>query len=199
MKIEKLHTEISDCQICKEFLPNLPKPIVRFSKKSKIIIIGQAPGNVVHQKEVSFDDRSGDTLREWLGVSREEFYDTDNFAIIPMGFCYPGKGKTGGDAPPRKECAPQWHAKILSELENVELVILIGTYAINYYLKETKERNLTETVRNFEAYYETHFPIVHPSGLNFRWHAKNKWFKTDIVPILQLKVKGILNKKVNKI
>ncbi|MFK8045159.1 MAG: uracil-DNA glycosylase family protein [Crocinitomicaceae bacterium] len=184
---KQLHKEILKCQICKDFLPNLPKPILRFSKNSKIIIIGQAPGNVVHQKEVSFDDKSGDTLRKWMGVTREEFYNVDNFAIVPMGFCYPGKGKTGGDAPPRMECAPHWHHSIFELLKNVELVLLIGNYAIKYYLRDGKKKNLTETVRNFEDYLETHFPIVHPSPLNFRWHSKNEWFKQDVVPILRLR------------
>lgn len=195
MKSLSLHKEILKCQICKEFLPNPPKPIVRFSEKSKIVIIGQAPGQKVHDKGLSFDDKSGEILREWLGVTKEEFYNIDNFAIIPMGFCYPGKGKTGGDAPPRKECAPQWHNLIFEKTNNIQLVVLIGTYAINYYLKDTKKKNLTETVRNFEEYYHAHFPIVHPSGLNFRWQVRNPWFKLDVVPILRLKVNEILNTK----
>ena len=184
--------EISRCQVCKGCLPNAPKPIVRFNSNSKIVIIGQAPGNVVHRKELSFDDKSGDTLREWLGVSREEFYNLNNFAIVPMGFCFPGKAKSGGDAPPRKECAPHWHKRILDSLKNAELIIAIGSYAINYYLKETKKKNLTETVRNYEEYYETIFPLVNPSPLNFRWHKNNPWFKENVVPVLQLKVAEIL-------
>jgi uracil-DNA glycosylase family 4 len=192
MELSNLHNNIANCRICADFLPNPPKPIVRFSSNSKILIIGQAPGQRVHDSGISFDDKSGDTLREWLGVKRDEFYDTDNFAIIPIGFCYPGKGKNSGDAPPRKECAPQWHNQIIFSLKNVRLTILIGSFAIDYYLKSSKKRNLTETVRNFEEYYDTHFPIVHPSGLNFRWQAQNPWFKLDVVPILQLKIKEIL-------
>lgn len=188
-----LYQEIKKCLTCEGFLPYAPKPIFQFSEKSKIVIIGQAPGQKVHDKGIPFDDKSGETLRDWLGVTREQFYNPDKFAIVPMGFCFPGKGKTGGDAPPRPECAPQWHGKVLSQFKDLQLIILIGTYAIDYYLKETKGRNLTETVSNFEKYYDTHFPIVHPSPLNFRWQAKNPWFKENVVPELQLKVKTILN------
>jgi uracil-DNA glycosylase len=195
IKGDILHNKIQNCVVCEKFLPDSPKPIVRFSEKSKIAIIGQAPGQKVHDSGVSFDDKSGDTLREWLGVTKEEFYNTDNFAIVPMGFCYPGKNKSGGDAPPRKECAPLWHAPILQQFANLKLVILVGTYAIDYYLVETKQKNLTETVRNFENYYDTHFPIVHPSGLNFRWHAKNPWFMENVIPVLQLKIREILDEQ----
>lgn len=191
MKSE-LHKEILACQTCKDFLPNLPKPIVRFSPKSKIVIIGQAPGQKVHDSGVSFADQSGETLRDWLGVNEKQFLDVNNFAVVPMGFCFPGKGNTGGDAPPRKECAPQWHQLIMNQFENIQLVILIGTYAIDYYLEDSKKKNLTETVRNFETYYDKHFPIVHPSGLNYRWHSKNPWFKQEVVPILKLKINEIL-------
>ena len=189
-----LHKEISKCQICKDLLPNPPRPVLQFSQKSKIALIGQAPGQKVHDSGLPFDDKSGDTLREWLGVTKEDFYNPDKFAIVPMGFCFPGKAKSGGDAPPRKECAPQWHQQIFDTLKNIELTILIGSYAIDYYLKNTKKQNLTETVRHFEEYYHTHFPIVHPSPLNYRWHAKNPWFKENVVPVLELSVKSILNK-----
>ena len=137
LNMVKLYKNINACNLCEDYLPNIPKPIFQFNKNSKILIIGQAPGRVVYEKEIPFDDKSGNTLRNWLGVSRDEFYNPDNFGIIPMGFCYPGKGKSGGDAPPRKECAPQWHKKIFSELKNVELIILVGSYAQNYYLKKT--------------------------------------------------------------
>ncbi len=187
------HNNIKNCKICKDFLPNSPKPIIAFNSNSKIIIIGQAPGSVVHENEIPFDDRSGDTLREWLGVTQQEFYNTDNFAIVPMSFCYPGKGKTGGDAPPRKECAPEWHNQVMDHLKNVQLIVLIGKYAQDYYLGKSKERNLTETVMKVDNYLPKYFPIVHPSPLNFRWHIKNKWFVKDILPILQNRIREILN------
>lgn len=188
--MNQLKVEIKKCEICKDFLPNSPNPIVDFSEKSKILIIGQAPGQVVDKKNIPFDDRSGDTLRTWMGVTRDQFYNTDNFAIVPMGFCYPGKGKTGGDAPPRKECAPKWHHLIFNALPHIELTLLIGKYAQEYYLNT--KLSLTENVKKFESHLPQFFPLVHPSPLNFRWHSKNPWFQSEIVPILQLKVNEIL-------
>ncbi len=185
MGIRKLQEDIRSCQLCKDYLANSPKPIVTISDKSKILIVGHAPGRVVHEKGVSFDDKSGDTLRNLLGVTREEFYNPDLFAIVPMGFCYPGKGLSG-DLPPRKECAPFWHALILKELKNLEMIVLIGKYVQDYYLKENKKKNLTETVGAFEEYLPKFFPIVHPSGLSYRWQARNPWFNEQIVPILKM-------------
>lgn len=188
-----LQNKIKSCDTCKLYLPNKPRPIFQFSSNSKIAIIGQAPGQKVHDVGVPFYDKSGETLRRWLGVTEEQFYNPDLFAIVPMSFCFPGKGKTG-DLPPRKECAPQWHDKILGQFKNLELTFLIGTYSQNYYLKENKKSNLTETVLNFEEYLPRYFPIVHPSPLNFRWQAKNTWFEKELVTIMQKKVKQIINK-----
>ncbi|MFK8037614.1 MAG: uracil-DNA glycosylase family protein [Crocinitomicaceae bacterium] len=186
-----LLSEIKSCKICENHLPHPPNPILSFSSQSKILIVGQAPGRVVNEKGVPFDDKSGETLRKWLDVSREEFYDTNNFGIVPMGFCYPGKGKSG-DLPPRKECAETWHEKVLEEIRSPKMIILIGAYAQKYYLSKTMKRNLTETVRDFHLYLPKFFPIVHPSGLNFRWQAKNPWFVEEIIPILKYEVKKIL-------
>lgn len=187
-----LKKSIKACQICKDFLPHSPNPIFAFNRKSRILIIGQAPGSVVNEKGVPFDDRSGETLRHWFGVTREQFYNPDNFAIVPMGFCYPGKGKSG-DLPPRKECTEAWHTPILNSLKNQQLSVLIGTYAQKHYLGKRMERNLTETVKEFHNYIPHFFPIVHPSPLNFKWHTKNPWFMEEVVPILQYKIKKILN------
>lgn len=184
--------EIKQCTTCKDFLPLPPKPILQFSSKSKIVIIGQAPGRVVHNTELSFNDKSGDTLRKWLDVSREEFYNTDNFAIMPMGFCFPGKANSGGDAPPRKECAPQWHPKVLEAMTNTQLILLVGSHAINYYMNPTKGMNTTQLLESFDDYEGKFFPIVHPSPLNFRWHKNNPWFVENTVPILQLRIREIL-------
>ena len=189
---QTLNDEIKNCRSCEDNLPMGANPIIQIHPDAKILIAGQAPGRIVHETNIPFNDQSGNRLRQWMGIEKNIFYDPTKIAILPMGFCFPGSGKSG-DLPPRKECASKWHSQIFSQFNNAELVILIGTYAINYYLKETKKRNLTETVRNFEEYFESHFPIVHPSGLNFRWHAKNKWFKIDVVPVLQLRVKEILN------
>lgn len=156
------------------------------------MITGQAPGQKVHDAGIPFFDKSGETLRRWLGVTEEQFYNPSLFAIVPMGFCFPGKGKTG-DLPPRPECAPQWHEKILQQFKQLQLTLLIGTYAQDYYLKNNKD-NLTETVKNYTDFLPAYFPLVHPSPLNFRWQAKNPWFESEVVPVLQKKVKKIISK-----
>jgi len=140
--MQDLLKDIRQCEICSKHLLLGPRPIVTAHPDSKIIIIGQAPGTKVHKTGIPWDDLSGKQLRKWLNVSEEEFYNTKNFAIIPMGFCYPGKGKTG-DLPPRPECAPQWHEQLLDKMPNVELVILIGMYAQKYYLQKTAKKTLT--------------------------------------------------------
>ena len=189
--IEKLKDTIADCIICANFLPNRPRPIVQFSSKSKLLIIAQAPGQKAHDRGIPFDDLSGENLRTWLGVSREQFYNPGLFAIMPMGFCFPGKGKSG-DLPPRKECAPQWHNKIMEQMKNLELIILVGKYAQEYYLKDNPYKNLTETVISYQEFLPKYFPLVHPSPLNFRWHGKNKWFLESITPELKKMVATIL-------
>ncbi|ARV09785.1 IclR family transcriptional regulator [Winogradskyella sp. PC-19] len=190
--MKNLLKEISQCTICKAYLPLGPRPVVTANINSKIIIIGQAPGTKVHESGIPWDDQSGKKLRQWLNVTDEQFYNTENFAIIPMGFCYPGKGKTG-DLPPRPECAPQWHQLLLDKMPNVELVILVGAYAQKYYLKDKAKRTLTETVGEYKSYLPKYFPIAHPSPTNRFWRAKNPWFEELIVAELQKKVREILN------
>jgi len=170
--------------VCRDYLPNLPKPVVRAGVKSKIVIIGQAPGQKVQNSGIPWDDQSGNELRRWLGVSKEQFYDEQLFALIPMGFCYPGKG-ISGDLPPRSECAPLWHRSLLSEMKEVKLTILIGQYAQNYYLKEVRKRSLTESVRHFDEYLPLFLPVVHPSPRNKIWQKKNPWFELEVVPFLR--------------
>src|SRR5690606_612417 len=143
--MEQLLSQIRSCTHCKEHLPLGPRPIVAAHPESKIAIIGQAPGTKVHQTGIPWDDPSGKQLRKWLGVSDGQFYDERLFAIVPMGFCYPGKGKSG-DLPPRPECAPQWHAPLMEQMPNLKLVILIGQYAQKHYLRDDMKGNLTETV-----------------------------------------------------
>jgi len=180
--VNVLLNNISQCSTCKAHLPLGPRPVVAAHPKSKIVIIGQAPGKKVHQSGIPWNDQSGKKLREWLNVTDEEFYNTENFAIIPMGFCYPGKGKTG-DLPPRPECAPQWHDALLEKMRNVDLISLIGAYAQNYYLKDKK--TLTERVGDFKTYLPKYFPIPHPSPTNRFWRAKNLWFEELVVPELK--------------
>lgn len=189
--MEDLLHEIRQCTICKAHLPLGPRPIVSAHPDSKIVIVGQAPGTKVHASGEPWDDPSGRQLRKWLNVSDEDFYDTTKFAIIPMGFCYPGKGKTG-DLPPRPECAPQWHNPLFDELLNVELILLIGMYAQNYYLGKAAKRTLTETVVNHQAYLPKFLPLPHPSPRNRFWLTKNPWFEVEVLPVLQRKVKDLI-------
>ena len=187
--METLLSEIRSCTICKEFIQ--PRPVVFANPNSKIIVIGQAPGTKVHTSGIPWDDASGKQLRKWLHVTDEQFYNTDLFGIIPMGFCYPGKG-TSGDLPPRKECAPEWHTKLFNQLKNVELVLLIGMYAQSYYLKQNSKRTLTETVNNYPEYLPNYFVLPHPSPRNRFWLTKNPWFEKEVIPELQKIVKKLL-------
>lgn len=189
--MDKLKQEIHECRICESSLPLGPRPIIAAHPKSKIIIIGQAPGLIVHKTGIPWDDLSGVNLRKWLGITNEQFYQEEKIALIPMGFCYPGKGKSG-DNPPRKECAPQWHNILLSEVRESELIILIGKYAQDYYLKNKTEKTLTETVKNYKEYLPDFFVLPHPSPRNNIWQAKNDWFQTMVIPDLKLRVRKIL-------
>jgi uracil-DNA glycosylase family 4 len=189
--MEELLHNIQQCTICSQHLPLGPRPIATAHTESKIVIIGQAPGTKVHNSGIPWDDASGKQLRKWLNVSNEEFYDTKKFAIIPMGFCYPGRGKSG-DLPPRLECAPQWHNQLFELMPNVEMVILIGMYAQRYYLQEKAKKTLTETVSNYQEYFPKYFTLPHPSPRNRFWLTKNPWFNAEVVPELQKKVQILL-------
>lgn len=189
----QLLSQIKSCTICKSILPNAPKPIIRASQYAKILIIGQAPGQKVQNSGIPWDDLSGKALREWLGVNSEQFYDTNLFAIMPMGMCYPGTGKSG-DLPPRKECAPSWHQKVIDQMPEINLTLLIGKYAQDYYLGKESKENLTETVKNYTTYLPNYIPLPHPSPRNNIWMKKNQWFAADVIPYLQYQVKTILSK-----
>lgn len=186
----QLHREISACTICAEHLPLGPRPIVQFSPKSRILIIGQAPGTKVHASGVPWDDDSGDRLRDWLGLDKPAFYDPDTIALMPMGFCYPGKA-SGGDAPPRKECAPQWHDRVLDLLPQDRLTLLVGGYAQAYYLPVAKKLSMTERVRRFEEFAPA-FPLPHPAWRVRLWAAKNPWFENEVLPELRAAVRASL-------
>jgi uracil-DNA glycosylase len=189
--MKELLQKIKQCTICQEHLALGSRPVLAAHKNSKIVIIGQAPGTKVHASGIPWDDASGRQLRKWLNVTDEEFYDVEKFAIIPMGFCYPGKGKSG-DLPPRKECAPQWHQELFDKMPNLEMIILIGMYAQNYYLKETTKRTLTETVDNYPEYLPNYFVLPHPSPRNRFWFKKNPWFEKEVLPEFKKIVKNIL-------
>jgi uracil-DNA glycosylase len=189
--MENLLKEIRACEVCKNFLPNAPKPIIQASSEAKILIIGQAPGQKVQNSGVPWDDQSGNELRRWLGVSKEQFYNQNLFALMPMGFCFPGVGKSG-DLPPRPECAALWHHQVLAKMPNIQLTILIGQYAQKHYLGEKLKPTLTETVKSYQEYLPKFLPLVHPSPRNKIWQKKNAWFEVNILPILQGKVQSLL-------
>jgi uracil-DNA glycosylase family 4 len=183
--------QIKNCKACELHLEHGVNPIIAASPKSKIIIIGQAPGRIVHQTGIPWNDKSGDRLREWMGINKSIFYDADKIALMPMGFCYPGKGKSG-DLPPRSECAPLWHSPLLAMMKNVKIILLIGQYAQNYYLDDNAKDTLTETVHHFKEYLPKYFPLPHPSPRNNIWQAKNKWFSNKVIPALKEEINGIL-------
>lgn len=189
--MQNLLHDIRQCTICSEHLELGPRPVVTAHPQSKIAIIGQAPGTKVHNSGIPWDDASGKRLRSWLGVSDEDFYDTTKFAIVPMGFCYPGKGKAG-DLPPRPECAPQWHEQLMQKMPNLRLVILIGMYAQKYYLQNDAKKTLTEIVDHYKDYLPNYFVLPHPSPRNRFWLTKNPWFEKEVLPSLELEVKRLL-------
>ena len=187
--MKALLEEIKACTICADLLPHSPNPIVAGSPASKLLIIGQAPGRRVHESSVPWDDPSGNELRRWLDIDKSTFYDSNQIALVPMGFCYPGSAKSG-DLPPRPECAEAWHTKLIGELKGVKLTLLIGQYAQKYYLGSSMKRNLTETVRAYAEYWPQFLPLPHPSPRNRIWQKKNEWFEQEIVPLLREKVQS---------
>ncbi|BDD08723.1 hypothetical protein FUAX_11550 [Fulvitalea axinellae] len=189
--MKKLLAEIRACEVCAKVLPHEPRPVVRASGKSRILIVGQAPGSRVHNTGVPWNDPSGVKLREWLGVDDDTFYNPDLFALVPMGFCYPGTGKSG-DLPPRPECAPLWQERLLKAMPDIKLTLLVGQYAQKHYLGASFRKNLTETVRDFEHFLPDYFPTPHPSPRNRIWLRRNPWFEKDLIPVLKELVKDIL-------
>ena len=190
MSLKRLLSEVRDCTVCRD-LPLGPKPILRAGSKARILVIGQAPGIRVHESGIPWNDPSGDRLRDWLGVDLDTFYDENRFAIVPMGFCYPGRGKSG-DLPPRPECAPQWHARVLEELPKIRLRILAGKYAHDYYLAGRSKATLTETVRSAKEFGNGVVPLPHPSPRNNFWLHKNPWFEPTMIPRLRELVRAAL-------
>jgi uracil-DNA glycosylase len=187
---ELLQREVRACQHCSPYLLLGPRPVFQLHPDAKILIAGQAPGLKVHQSGVPFNDASGDRLREWMGIDRETFYDLTKIAILPMGFCYPGKGKSG-DLAPRPECAPKWREKMLAALPNIELTLIIGQYALDWHLGKTQKQTLTETIKNWQEYWPTNAVLPHPSPRNNIWLKKNEWFSQEILPVLSKRVSTI--------
>ena len=191
MTFSKLWQEIQGCTHCEALLPLPPRPVLQASAESRILIAAQAPGIRAHHSSTPFDDPSGDRLRAWLGVSRATFYNPTNFALVPMGFCYPGQGKTG-DLPPRPECAPLWREPLLEQLQNVSLTLVIGQYAQAWHLPNSG-KSVTERVQRWREFWPEILPLPHPSGRNNRWLKRHPWFEQEVVPTLQERIKTLLS------
>jgi uracil-DNA glycosylase len=192
-KLDALLTEIRACRLCEAQLPLGPRPVLRASAASQLLIVGQAPGTKVHASGIPWDDASGKRLREWLGMDAETFYDASRIAIVPMGFCYPGKAGSG-DAPPRPECRATWHPRLIPMLQNVKLTLLIGQYSQAFFLGERRKPSLTETVAAWREYLPGHLPLPHPSPRNIGWFKANPWFEHDLVPALRERVHGLFSR-----
>jgi uracil-DNA glycosylase len=190
---QALHAEIAKCQVCAEYLPLGPRPVVRFHPSARLLIIGQAPGTRVHQSGVPWDDASGERLRNWLGLNAETFYDPRRVALMPMGFCYPGVAASGGDKPPRPECAPLWHVRIRSMLPEIRLTLLVGQYSQQHYLSAAGRMTLTDRVRDAVSFLPDFLPLPHPSWRSTGWMRKNPWFELTTVPALREKITEALN------
>ncbi len=200
--LEKLTRQIANCRICRDkpvgkALGHGPRPVLYASNNAKIMICGQAPGIRVHRSGVPFSDPSGERLRGWLGVDEEQFYDRNKFAIVPMGFCFPGLDAKGGDLPPRKECAAMWRDQLMGLMGQVELMLVVGLYAQAWHLGKYRKETLTQTVRAWREYYETDrmprlLPLPHPSWRNNAWIRKNEWFDKELVVALQKMIQVLI-------
>lgn len=193
-RLPPLLAEVRACRLCEAHLPHEPRPVVQAGPDARLLIIGQAPGRRVHDTGIPWNDPSGDRLRDWLQISPEVFYDPKRVAIVPTAFCYPGKGKSG-DLPPRAECAPAWHPRLLAAMPQVQLTLLIGRYAQEAYLRENCKSTLTETVAAYKDYLPQYFPLPHPSPRNRIWWNSNSWFELDVLPVLRARVAAALAAK----
>ncbi|MCC6486280.1 MAG: uracil-DNA glycosylase family protein [Candidatus Hydrogenedentes bacterium] len=191
--LESLLAEVRACRICESVLPQGPRPVLRAAARARILIVGQAPGTRVHETGIPWNDPSGDRLRAWMAVDRDIFYDETRIAIIPMGYCYPGRDPRGGDLPPRPECARHWLPRLLAKLPHIELTILAGAHAQRHYLGSRAKASLTGTVRAWREYLPEYVPMPHPSPRNTLWLKRNPWFEDEVVPYLAERVKDLLN------
>ena len=189
-KLSILIEEVRACTLCADYLTDGVRPVIQVDSKAKILIAGQAPGKKVHESGIPFDDASGDRLRDWMEISKETFYNPEQVAILPMGFCYPGKGKTG-DLAPRTECALAWRAELLAQLPQLQLTLVIGQYAQAYHLCQ-KSRSVTDTVKAWQDYWPNVIPLPHPSPRNNRWFKQNPWFDDEVLPCLRQRIVELL-------
>ena len=186
-----LHRDIAACRLCEAHLPHGVRPVVQFSASARLVIVGQAPGSKVHASGVPWDDASGDRLCQWTGLTREQLHDPARVAIVPMGFCYPGKA-SGGDRPPRRECAPLWHAPVMDTMPDKGLTLLVGSYAQAHYLRGRAPASMTERVRRFRDFLPAYFPLPHPSWRSTIWMRRNPWFEEEVLPDLRARVAKLL-------
>lgn len=189
--IESLLADVRACTLCERHLPHGPRPVLQLHPSARILIAAQAPGRKVHETGVPFNDASGDRLRVWLGLERDQFYDVELVAIVPMGLCYPGKGASG-DLPPRPECAPRWRSLLLDNLAELQLTLVVGRYAASYHLPGERG-GMTGIVRNWRSYWPSVVPLPHPSPTNNRWFAQNRWFEQEVVPSLRSRVAEVVH------
>ncbi|GAA3558233.1 uracil-DNA glycosylase family protein [Marinobacter xestospongiae] len=187
---DELLARVRQCTICEAELPHPPRPVVQASESSRILVVGQAPGRRVHETGLPFNDLSGDRLRAWMNIDRQTFYDPQRLAILPMGFCYPGTGKSG-DLPPRPECAPAWREALLSRLPNIRLTLVIGQYAQAYHLSGARQ-SVSQRVAQWQDFWPDVVPLPHPSPRNNLWLRRHPWFEADVVPAIQARVAEIL-------
>ena len=190
-RLDAVLAEIRACTVCAAELPLGPRPVVRGKRSARLLIISQAPGTKVHETGLNFNDRSGDRLRDWLGIDRETFYDERRIAIMGMGFCYPGRYAKGGDLPPRPECAPLWHEKMLAVLPKIELTLLVGSYAIDYYIGAKAKQRMSDTVAAWRDYGPRYLPLPHPSWRTMMFERANPWFEKDLLPDLRRRAKKL--------
>lgn len=190
--LDALLERVRECRICAAHLPLGPRPVLNCRSTARLLVVGQAPGTRVHRTGIPWNDPSGDRLRQWMGLSREQFYEHPAMAIMPMGFCYPGKGKSG-DLPPRKECAEEWHESLLALMPDIELTLVIGQYSQARYFPSERQQGVTERVRRWAEYLPDYFPLPHPSPRNNLWLRKNPWFESETVPALSRRVKELMD------
>ena len=187
-----LLTKVRACRICEAHLPMGPRPVLAAADGARLLIVGQAPGRRVHDSGIPWNDRSGDRLRQWMSLDRNDFYDEQRVALIPTGFCYPGSAPKGGDLPPRPECAPTWHPRLLAALPARRLTLLAGGYAQAFHLGARRKVTMTETVRSFRDYLPDILPLPHPSWRTTHWETQNPWFAEELLPELRRRVRALL-------
>ena len=191
--LDALLAAVRRCRVCEAHLPLGPRPVLRASETARILVVGQAPGRRVHATGIPWDDPSGERLRAWMGVDQDVFYDESRIAIIPMGYCYPGRGN-GGDLPPRRECVTLWLEQLLARLPRIELTLLIGQYAQRHFLGSRRKPSLADTVRAWQEYAPQYVPLPHPSPRNQPWFTHHPWFERQLVPVLRARITALADR-----